>query len=68
MESTGSWSHQRWKAKQLQEAEVISGGEQLAIFGERGGVNHAERWPYSLAGGTQNRGPGGPVQLPKLWT
>lgn len=67
-ESTGTWSHPRREAEQLQEAKVVSGGEQRAVLGERGGVDHAERGPDSLTVRTQNGGPGGPVQLAQLQT
>lgn len=67
-DSTGTWSHPRREAEQLQKAKVVSSGEQHAVFSERGGVDHAERRPDSLTGGTQNGGPGGPVHLAQLQT
>lgn len=61
-------SHPGREAEQFQEAEVISGCEQFAIFAERSSIHHAERWPYSLTAWAQNRSPAGPVQLLELET
>lgn len=62
----GLLSHPGREAEEFEEAEVVSGGQQFAVFGERGGVNEAERWPYPLTGGTENGRPARPFQLLEL--
>lgn len=42
------------EAEELDEAEVVSGGQQLLVFGKGRGVDEAERRPDALAGGTQH--------------
>lgn len=60
--------HPGREAEELQEAKVVSARQELAVLGERGGVDQAERRPDSLTGRTQDAGPAGPVQLLKLGT
>ena len=51
-------------AEQLEEAEVVSGGEQGSVSGERRGVDVGDvavRRPDSLTARTQNTRPAGPV-------
>lgn len=58
-------------AKQLEEAKVISGGEQPAVGAQRSSVDLGDvtvRRPDALAGGAKNGGPGGPADLLQLHT
>lgn len=62
----GLLAHPGREAEEFEEAEVVSGGQQFAVFGERGGVHEAERRPYPLTGGTENGRPARPFQLLEL--
>lgn len=58
-------------AEQLEEAEVVSGGEQPAVGTQRGGIDLGDvtvSWPDAFAGGAQDGGPGGPADLLQLHT
>lgn len=58
-------------AEQLEEAEVVSGGEQRLVCGQRSRVDVGDvavRRPYSLAGGAQDGRPGGPLDPLQLHT
>ena len=55
--------------EELQEAEVVPGGQQPPVFGERGGVDVGDvavGGPDALTGEAQNAGPGGPLHLLNL--
>lgn len=47
-------NHPGWETEEFQETKVVSSGEKFSIFGERSGIDEAQRRPDPFTGGTQD--------------